>query len=37
MGLQLRNADRLAPAEARAIRRRADALRDAIDFREYRP
>jgi len=37
MGLQLRNADRLAPAEGRAIRRRADALRDAIDFREYRP
>ena len=37
MGLQLRNADRLAPAEARAIRRRANALRDAIDFREYRP
>jgi len=37
MGLQLRNADRLAPAEAKRIRRRADALRDAIDFQEYRP
>lgn len=37
MGLQLRNADRLAPAEAKRIRRKADALRDAIDFQEYRP
>jgi len=37
MGLQYRNADRLAPAEAKALRRRADAIRDEIDFREYRP
>jgi len=37
MGLQLRNADRLAPVEAKGIRRRADALRGSVDFTEYRP
>lgn len=37
MGLQLRNADRFAPSEVKALRRRADAIRDEIDFREYRP
>jgi len=37
MSLQLRNADRLAPLEASALRRRADAIRGKIDFTEYRP
>jgi hypothetical protein len=37
MGLQRRNADRLAAAEAKALRRRADAIRHEIDFQEYRP
>jgi deoxyribodipyrimidine photolyase-related protein len=37
MGLQLRNADRLSPSEAKDIRRRADAIRREIDFKEYSP
>jgi deoxyribodipyrimidine photolyase-related protein len=39
MGLQLRNAERLAAAERKRIRRLADSIRGAIDFSDtgYRP
>jgi len=33
MGLQFRNAERLAPAEAKSIRRLADAIRDGLDYK----
>ena len=33
MGLQLRNAERLAPAETKSIRRLADVIRDGIDYK----
>ncbi len=34
MGLQLRNAERLAPAETKSIRRLAEVIRDGIDYNE---